>query len=176
MVRLFRVIEKCEGVSKSCRTGRLKRELQMIQLSATRCSCIDILWVSLASFATITLCFASQRVFKCCLFRYWLSPETFGYTFVCLYSSFFIVLTLGVKRPAREVDHSPPSSAEVKEWVELYLHFPIRLNLCLRHLKFFFAFLVAPILATCPALRLIRLAVLTLSDLYKAYLRSSLIA
>jgi hypothetical protein len=28
----------------------------------------------------------------------------------------------GVKRPGREADHSPPSSAEVKEWVELYLH------------------------------------------------------
>jgi hypothetical protein len=24
----------------------------------------------------------------------------------------------------READHSPPSSAEVKEWVELYLHSP----------------------------------------------------
>jgi hypothetical protein len=31
-------------------------------------------------------------------------------------------LSLGVKRPVREADHSPPSSAEVKEWVELYLH------------------------------------------------------
>jgi hypothetical protein len=30
----------------------------------------------------------------------------------------------GVKRPGREADHSPPSSAEVKEWVELYLHSP----------------------------------------------------
>jgi hypothetical protein len=29
-----------------------------------------------------------------------------------------------VKWPAREADHSPPSSAEVKEWVELYLHSP----------------------------------------------------
>jgi hypothetical protein len=28
----------------------------------------------------------------------------------------------------READHSPLSSAEVKEWVELYLHSPIRLN------------------------------------------------
>jgi hypothetical protein len=28
----------------------------------------------------------------------------------------------GVKRPGREADHSPPSSAEVKECVELYLH------------------------------------------------------
>jgi hypothetical protein len=31
-------------------------------------------------------------------------------------------LSLGVKRPGREADHSPPSSAEVKEGVELYLH------------------------------------------------------
>jgi len=33
------------------------------QLSATRCSCIAILWVSLVSFAAITLCVAFQRVF-----------------------------------------------------------------------------------------------------------------
>jgi hypothetical protein len=52
-----------EGVSKSFRTGRLARELQMVQLSATRCSCIAILWVSIVSFATITLCVASQWVF-----------------------------------------------------------------------------------------------------------------
>jgi hypothetical protein len=32
-----------EGVSKSFRTGRLERELQMVQLSATRCDCIAIL-------------------------------------------------------------------------------------------------------------------------------------
>jgi hypothetical protein len=31
---------------------------------------------------------------------------------------------LGIKRPGREVDRSPPSSAEVKECVELYLHSP----------------------------------------------------
>jgi hypothetical protein len=30
----------------------------------------------------------------------------------------------GVKRPGREADHSPPSNAEVKECVELYLHSP----------------------------------------------------
>jgi hypothetical protein len=30
--------------------------------------------------------------------------------------------------PAREADHSPSSSAEVKEWVQLYLHIPIRLH------------------------------------------------
>jgi hypothetical protein len=33
-------------------------------------------------------------------------------------------LSLGVKRPGREADHWLPSSAEVKEWVELYLYSP----------------------------------------------------
>jgi hypothetical protein len=32
------------------------------------------------------------------------------------------VISLVVKRPGREADHSPPSSAEVKECVELYFH------------------------------------------------------
>jgi len=31
---------------------------------------------------------------------------------------------LGVKRPERGVDHPPPSSAEVKETVELHLYSP----------------------------------------------------
>jgi hypothetical protein len=31
-------------------------------------------------------------------------------------------LSLVVKRPGREADHSPPSSAKVKECVVLYLH------------------------------------------------------
>jgi hypothetical protein len=35
----------------------------MVQLSATRCSCIAILWVSVVSFAAITLYVASQLVF-----------------------------------------------------------------------------------------------------------------
>jgi hypothetical protein len=38
------------------------------------------------------------------------------------------VLSLGIKRPGREADHSPPSNAEVKECVELYLHSPIPLH------------------------------------------------
>jgi hypothetical protein len=33
-------------------------------------------------------------------------------------------LSLEVKRSGHEADHSPPSSAEIKEWVELYLHSP----------------------------------------------------
>jgi hypothetical protein len=52
-----------EGVSKSFRAGHVERELQIVQLSATRCSCIAILWVSLVSFTAITLCVASQWVF-----------------------------------------------------------------------------------------------------------------
>jgi hypothetical protein len=34
---------KYQGVSKSFRTGRLEQELQMVQLSNIRCSCIAIL-------------------------------------------------------------------------------------------------------------------------------------
>jgi hypothetical protein len=33
-------------------------------------------------------------------------------------------LSLGLKRPGREADYSPPSSSEVKEWVELYFYSP----------------------------------------------------
>jgi hypothetical protein len=36
--------------------------------------------------------------------------------------------SLGVKQPGREADHSPPSSTEVKECVELYLHSPNTLS------------------------------------------------
>jgi hypothetical protein len=35
----------------------------MVQLSATKCSCIAILWVSVVSLAAINLCIASQRMF-----------------------------------------------------------------------------------------------------------------
>jgi len=51
------------GLSKSFRTGLLERELQMVKLSATRRSFIAILWVSPASFATITLRIVSQWMF-----------------------------------------------------------------------------------------------------------------
>jgi hypothetical protein len=36
--------------------------------------------------------------------------------------------SLGIKRPEREADHSPPSSAEVKECVELHRYSLIRLH------------------------------------------------
>jgi hypothetical protein len=32
--------------------------------------------------------------------------------------------SLGVEQPGRKADHSPPSSAEIKEWVGLYFHSP----------------------------------------------------
>jgi hypothetical protein len=35
----------------------------MVQLSASKCSCIATLWVSLVSFTTMTLCVASKLVF-----------------------------------------------------------------------------------------------------------------
>jgi hypothetical protein len=59
-MRMCRVIRGC---IQKFPDGRLERELQMEQLPATRCSCIAILWVSLVSFAAITHCVASQRVF-----------------------------------------------------------------------------------------------------------------
>jgi hypothetical protein len=37
-------------------------------------------------------------------------------------------LNPGIKRPEREADHLPPPSAEVKEFVALYFHSPIRLH------------------------------------------------
>jgi hypothetical protein len=51
-----------DGVSKSFRNCRPERELQMVLLSADRCSFTTLLWVSLVSFTAITLCVAS-RVF-----------------------------------------------------------------------------------------------------------------
>jgi hypothetical protein len=83
-----------EGVPKSLRTGRLERELQMVQqFSATRCSCIAVLCVSLVSFAAITLCVASQRVFIVVFTSLCLSPGTFGPTLVlcrgCVLLNFF---------------------------------------------------------------------------------------
>jgi hypothetical protein len=70
-LKLYMQNASYEGVSKSFRTGRVEQVLQMVQLSATRGSCIGILWVSLVSFDAIILRVASQRVFiVVLLFRY----------------------------------------------------------------------------------------------------------
>jgi len=76
-VRLSSRAAKYEGVSKSFWTGRLERELHMLQLSATMCSCVAILWGR-----HTPLCCVSVSVYYCCLFRYRLSPETYGYILV----------------------------------------------------------------------------------------------
>jgi len=58
MISLF--YSKYEGITRSFRTGRLERELQMVQLSATRCGSIAIISFSLVNFAAITICVVSQ--------------------------------------------------------------------------------------------------------------------
>jgi hypothetical protein len=48
---------------KVSRLAAWSKKVQMVQLSATRCSCITIVWVSPVSFTAITICVASQWVF-----------------------------------------------------------------------------------------------------------------
>jgi len=55
-----------EGVAKTFRTDSMERELQMVQLATARRSCIAILWVSLASFAAITLLCCFRTSVYCC--------------------------------------------------------------------------------------------------------------
>jgi hypothetical protein len=63
-------------------------------------------------------------------------PQISQYIFMawCLVNLIYIIqwvagsLPLGAKRLGRESDHSPISSAEVKECVELFLHSAIRLH------------------------------------------------
>jgi hypothetical protein len=132
---------KYEGVSKSFRTSRLERELQMIQLSATRCSCIAILCDNPVRFAAITVCVASEQVF---IFlsvhfvmtqsgNFWIQLHISSV--LCPHPKFVFFLYSdrnisqlwkgtdkikirrsfrGGKLPGCEADHSPPSSAEVK--------------------------------------------------------------
>jgi len=55
----------------------------MVQLSASRCSCIAILWVNLVSFATITICIYSQWVLFISLLtqsgNFWIYPCIYIY-------------------------------------------------------------------------------------------------
>jgi hypothetical protein len=59
----------------------------MVQLSATRCSCVAILWVSLVSFTAITLYVASQWVFIVVSVYFVIDSvrKLFGYTLVVMY-------------------------------------------------------------------------------------------
>jgi len=71
-------------IQKSFWTGRLDRELQMLPLSATRCSYIAILCVSLVSFTTIYPFSYFLTSVYCCkfIFHYRLSSKTFGYAVI----------------------------------------------------------------------------------------------
>jgi hypothetical protein len=143
----------------------------MVQLSATRCSCIAIWWVSLVSFASITLCVSSQRaVTKVSVYylstqsgNFWIHPRIWGAGIAQRYRAGLRAgwsgvrvpvgagnccphhrvqtgsgsppiqwvpgaLSLGVKRAGREADHSPPSSAEVKNAWSHISTIPIRLH------------------------------------------------
>jgi hypothetical protein len=134
----------------------LERELQMVQLSATKYICIAILWISLASFAAITLCVASQRAIPTVSIYFVIdSVLKFGYTVVYWLSTWFAgagiflfstasklalgptqppiywvpgALTPGLKRPERETNHSLPSGAEVNSAWSCTSTFPVRLH------------------------------------------------
>jgi hypothetical protein len=69
-----------EGVFESFRTGRLERELQMVQLSAIRCYFVS----QSSEFCRHNplCCFLMSVYCCCCLFRYRFSPETFWWTLV----------------------------------------------------------------------------------------------
>jgi hypothetical protein len=81
-----RVYPKVSGLA------HLTRELQMVQLSATRCSCIAILWVSLVRFAAITLYVAFQRVFIVVIYfvmtqsgNFWIHPRARARARACVW-------------------------------------------------------------------------------------------
>jgi hypothetical protein len=69
----------------------------LVQLSATRCSCITTLWVILESFAVITLCVASQRVFIVSLStqsrNFWIHARTLSFRY-CLKQGDALLLSL----------------------------------------------------------------------------------
>jgi hypothetical protein len=117
-----------EGLSKSFRTGRLEREMRMVQLSATTRSSIASLWVSLVSFTAITLCVKSRESSASIALGYRLEDRGSRVRFPAGLGIFLFTtasrtalgstqppiqwvpgaLSLGVKRPGREADHSPP--------------------------------------------------------------------
>jgi hypothetical protein len=82
----------------------------MVQLSATKCSYIAILWVSLVSFTAITLlcCSSTSSTKGKRIFRYRLSPETFRYATYIMGNSRFLNTKCGF-HISRIVVKSPSS-------------------------------------------------------------------
>jgi hypothetical protein len=80
-----------ENVSKSFRTGRLERELQMVQLSATRCNCRYFVSQS-SEFCSHNSCIASQRVYIVVVYfvmtqsgNFWIHPRTICCFYLCVW-------------------------------------------------------------------------------------------
>jgi hypothetical protein len=90
--------------------------------------------------------FISGKQFEVCvyaltIFQFCLLPHLLPFT-ACFTLSRILweltakwALSLRVKRPGREADHSPPSSAEVKERVKLHLYSPNTPSWCGAQLK-----------------------------------------
>jgi hypothetical protein len=123
-----------EDVSKSFRTGRrLARELQMVQLFATRCSCIAILWVSLLRFAAITLCVASKQVFIVVIAVYFLidsvrkfldTPSYVQAPSLWIFITLFLEMKSIYRRNVKILNHFARSSLNFTVFTYLFRQWP----------------------------------------------------
>jgi hypothetical protein len=86
----------------------------MVQLSATRCICIATLWVSLVSFAAITLCVATELMFIVVVYfvmtqsgNFWIHPRIDSLYFIPEHShcEFALLLLVCRTRKVRSVCH-----------------------------------------------------------------------
>jgi len=86
-----------KGISKSFRTGHLEREMQLVQLSATRCSCIVSQSSEFCRHNPLR-CFSTSNTKGRGICRYRLRPVAFGYTLVV---EWFIMRWFYVRVPIR---------------------------------------------------------------------------
>jgi hypothetical protein len=88
----------------------------MVQLSATRYSCIAILWVSLVSFAAITVCIASQRVILKVSVYFVIDPVRKRLDTPSYFSQFFICYVLQFCAIAALNEHHAMKALDGGEW------------------------------------------------------------
>jgi hypothetical protein len=79
------ILPAYEGVSIGFRTDCLERGLQMVQPAL--CLYVQLYRYFVSQSSEFCLhnplcCFSTSVYFYCCLFRYRVSPETFGYTLI----------------------------------------------------------------------------------------------
>jgi hypothetical protein len=87
----------------------------MVQFSGTRCSCSATLWVSLVSFAAITLYVPSQLVFISLSTQYgnfWIHPRTYVHIYIHA--------------------HTRTHSASYRRHISTRLKFPTKLSACIK--------------------------------------------